>query len=225
MLGILYQSGFIQFHDSKEITTQKEVAKSLPEKKPVMESQLQTSSQSVTPTAPAVNPVPTANSKLASQDWGTILSAHSKTNIRQERSITSKITGTLKPGQTIKADFLTDDWYAIFPLKETERNEAKAMGYVYAPRFSSSSSKMLYTLQIKAVRDISEAQGLIETLKKQGMNAGSGSINIPGKGTWYRIYIGNFTSKEEAIKFMNETNMKDRYPGSMVKQIEQVTSR
>jgi hypothetical protein len=37
-------------------------------------------------------------------------------------------------GRTGGADFLEDDWYAVFKPNETRRSERYALGYVYAPR-------------------------------------------------------------------------------------------
>lgn len=71
--------------------------------------------------------------------WGTIMYAEDKTNIRTKRSVDSKLRGYLMPGQTVKTDFLKDDWYAVFKITEKERSEKKALGYVYAPRLFKTS--------------------------------------------------------------------------------------
>ena len=71
--------------------------------------------------------------------WGAIMRAKGKTNIRTTRSVDSKLRGSLLPGQAVKADFLRDDWYAVFKITETERSEKKALGYVYAPRLFKTS--------------------------------------------------------------------------------------
>jgi uncharacterized protein YgiM (DUF1202 family) len=68
-----------------------------------------------------------------SSGWGTIIYPKSNTNIRTKRSWSSKLKGQLKTGQPIKVDFLQDDWYAVFPLTQKQRNLKKALGYVYAP--------------------------------------------------------------------------------------------
>jgi capsular exopolysaccharide synthesis family protein len=153
------------------------------------------------------------------QSWGQIFSIKEKTNIRSERSIESKIKGKLEPGQKIRGDFLKDDWYAVFDLNETQRDEAKAMGFVYAPRLADFMSEAPYSIQIKAVQDLKEAQEIIQAVKKLGMNAYSSSIDIPGKGTWYRVYIGKFDTKEKAMEFLKGKNIKQQYPDSMVKRI------
>ncbi len=75
-----------------------------------------------------------ANLGQASERWGTIMQPEAKTNIREKRSLDSHVRGSLMPGQKVRADFLRDDWYAVFDPEETERSEKKALGYVYAPR-------------------------------------------------------------------------------------------
>jgi hypothetical protein len=68
------------------------------------------------------------------EEWGKIMSSPAKTNIRAKRSIDAGITGQLKAGDRVSADFLQDGWYAVFAPDEQERLESKARGYVYASR-------------------------------------------------------------------------------------------
>ena len=74
------------------------------------------------------------------QDWGTILSARSKTNIRAQRSLSAEIKGTLQAGEPVKADFLKNDWYAVFRPDEKIRDEARALGYVRSPRLTAPAA-------------------------------------------------------------------------------------
>ena len=74
------------------------------------------------------------------QDWGTILSARSKTSIRAQRSLSSEIRGVLKAGDKVKADFLKNDWYAVFRPDEKIRDEARALGYVRSPRLTAPAA-------------------------------------------------------------------------------------
>jgi len=72
------------------------------------------------------------NTTIPTSEWGTIMYPKANTNIRANRSAESKLEGQLKTDQPVKVDFLQDDWYAVFPMTQTERNEKKALGYVYA---------------------------------------------------------------------------------------------
>ena len=69
-------------------------------------------------------------------EWGTVMYARSKTPIREKRSVKSRIKGHLTEKQAVRADFMKDGWYAVFPVKAKERNERKALGYVYNTRLS-----------------------------------------------------------------------------------------
>jgi capsular exopolysaccharide synthesis family protein len=163
ILGILYQTGAIQY-DVKNIfrwaespkpaieekktsqentqppasaiqTKPQEKSISIEEKKPVPEN-IQppaTAEQSAPPkdALPTQAAVPKATDD---KDWGVILYAKDRTNIRADRSINSRITAKLEPGQKVKADFLEDEWYAVFDPTETKRDEKGALGYVYSPR-------------------------------------------------------------------------------------------
>lgn len=65
-------------------------------------------------------------------EWGKLMAPPAKANIRAKRSIDSALKGQLQPGETVKADFLKDNWYAIFPVTEERRDESLARGYVLA---------------------------------------------------------------------------------------------
>jgi len=67
------------------------------------------------------------------EEWGKIMSATGKINIRADRSLQATINGQLEAGTQVRCDFLKDGWYAVFALGEKERYEYKARGYVYAP--------------------------------------------------------------------------------------------
>ena len=75
--------------------------------------------------------------RTLAQEWGTILTARSKVNIRAERSLNTEIRGTLKAGETVKADFLKNGWYAVFRPEEKIRDEARALGYVRSLRLAA----------------------------------------------------------------------------------------
>lgn len=88
------------------------------------------------------------------KDWGTIMYTRDKTNIRTKRSVDSRLRGSLMPGQTVKADFLKDDWYAVFRITEMERSEKTALGYVHAPRlFKAPLSET--TPELRKVEELS----------------------------------------------------------------------
>ena len=92
------------------------------------------------------------------QYWGKIKYVHSTTNIRAERSTKSRIVGQLTAGEKIKVHFLKDNWFAIFKVEETVRDEDWALGYIYAPLLKATPpgqkkplKKTISTLKYKIV--------------------------------------------------------------------------
>jgi cell division protein FtsN len=55
-----------------------------------------------------------------------------------------------------------------------------------------------YTIQAAAVRNGKDADREIQKLKKLGFPAYRSMAKVPGKGTWYRVRIGSYTSKSAA---------------------------
>lgn len=101
--------------------------------------------------------------------WGTIMYVHAKTNIRAKRSLDSGLKGQLQAGQAVKADFLKDDWYAVFKPAETRRSERYALGYVYSPRLFPT-------------REGEEAAAGVQKLK-----AGSDTVDVQVKSIRFKV--------------------------------------
>lgn len=67
---------------------------------------------------------------------------------------------------------------------------------VTPPASAASAGKGRFTLQLSAFQDRSEAEAMVRKL-----GAGHASVvatEIPGKGTWYRVRAGSFTTFQEA---------------------------
>ncbi len=73
-----------------------------------------------------------ATPECTAKEPGTIKQVDKNVNIRNDRSIKSKIIGQLLPGDRIKVNFLKNNWYAVFKLNQSAANEAQAIGYVFA---------------------------------------------------------------------------------------------
>lgn len=56
----------------------------------------------------------------------------------------------------------------------------------------------IYTIQAAALRRAADADRLVTKLKKRGYAAYRAVGKLPGKGTWYRVRIGEFQSREKA---------------------------
>ena len=86
--------------------------------------------RTVEPLKPAPEAKPAATPP---KSWGRVVVSAVRLNIRAQRSSESDLRGEVQPSETVKVDFLRDNWYAIFPVTEEQRNEGRARGYIYAP--------------------------------------------------------------------------------------------
>ena len=66
------------------------------------------------------------------------------------------------------------------------------------PPAATAAPPSAYTVQIAAVRTEEEARRYIDRLRQKGYAAHLEPTAIPDKGTWYRVRMGEFPSKEGA---------------------------
>lgn len=69
---------------------------------------------------------------------------------------------------------------------------------------AGSSKPKNFTLQVEAVRDGKEAVRMVVHLKKKGYAAFSSRTEIAGKGTWYRVRVGKFDSRDAAQRMLEQ---------------------
>lgn len=61
-----------------------------------------------------------------------------------------------------------------------------------------------FVVQVAAFRSSSISENEAGKYRNKGYNAFVEAAEIPGRGTWYRVRVGNFNSKEEALIFANK---------------------
>jgi len=79
---------------------------------------------------------------------------------------------------------------------------------------SSSSATGLYSIQVASFKEKSKADEKAGQVKKNGFQAEVVGINIEGKGTYYRVYIGRYNSMQQANAKLPAVSKK--YKGSFV---------
>lgn len=67
-----------------------------------------------------------------------------------------------------------------------------------------------YTIQVGAFQKEGEAKQTVNNLKSKGYPAFIKTAEVPGKGTWYRVRIGTFTTRVTAKLYAN--NLKNLEP-------------
>ncbi len=76
-----------------------------------------------------------------------------------------------------------------------------------------------YTLQVGSHRTIEEANSQVKELRGKGFDAFYLGVEIPGKGTWYRVGIGMYPSKEMADTSANNLKKTKEMPAFIVQKL------
>ena len=69
------------------------------------------------------------------------------------------------------------------------------------PPPTSPPAKGQFTLNVASFKEMAKAEEYRDELKAQGVDAFYWAIRIPGQGTWYRVSVGNFPTREGAEIF------------------------
>ncbi len=69
----------------------------------------------------------------------------------------------------------------------------------------------IYTIQVASFPEKASAEELVKKLKEKKWQAYLEPAEIPGKGTYWRVYVGKYSSKEQADKAL--VIFKSREPG------------
>jgi hypothetical protein len=73
-----------------------------------------------------------------------------------------------------------------------------------------------YAVQITALRDGEKARTISNQLRKDGLDARVAKADIKSQGVLYRILVGHFATREEALRYLRDKKIKDDYPGSFI---------
>jgi cell division septation protein DedD len=83
--------------------------------------------------------------------------------------------------------------------KESTKEKEKAAAVA-----RTNAKGPVYTIQAASVKDPKDADRLVQKLKKNGYPAYRVIGKVPGKGVWFRVRIGEYRSKSEALTMMNK---------------------
>ncbi|MEG8945633.1 SPOR domain-containing protein [Rosettibacter firmus] len=87
------------------------------------------------------------------------------------------------------------------PEIESEEYNFENERVVYKTIFTDGNK---YCIQISSWKEEYKAQNEVDKLKSKGHNAFYIKVNIPGKGDWYRVRIGYFSTLREAEEYLKE---------------------
>jgi cell division septation protein DedD len=74
-----------------------------------------------------------------------------------------------------------------------------------------------FTIQVRATQSLSMAKDTVAALKLQGHEAYREMVDLKEKGIWYRIFIGQFATENEAREYIRGKRVAVVYPDFMIR--------
>lgn len=85
--------------------------------------------------------------------------------------------------------------------QNTESQRPSRSPGAFAARGGSTSC---FTLHVESFKDPRTAARRVEALRAQGLDAFTGPADIPGKGRFHRVFVGEFQDRASAIAYLEE---------------------
>ena len=76
-----------------------------------------------------------------------------------------------------------------------------------------------YAIQIGAMSNRNAAEEIAEKQRKGGQQAYTVIVKRKDQGVLYKVYLGNFANKAEAVRFMKERRIKDIFPDCFIQEL------
>ncbi|OGP49900.1 MAG: hypothetical protein A2Y79_02875 [Deltaproteobacteria bacterium RBG_13_43_22] len=92
-----------------------------------------------------------------------------------------------------------------------------------APKTQSSVAPVRYSVHISSFRKEKLVEQAIEKIAREGLEAFGMAVQLPDTGTWYRILVGQYETREEAQNLANRLRENGLFPYSVVTSIPQRT--
>lgn len=118
-------------------------------------------------------------------------------------------TGVADSGS--KAAILEGQLLASFTGDSSSDAAPRTVSDSVKENLAASKPKGSFTVQVASSREKEDADGIAARLKKKGYDAFVVPADIPGKGKWYRVRVGVFSTKEEAASYADGLKRKERF--------------
>jgi cell division protein FtsN len=73
-----------------------------------------------------------------------------------------------------------------------------------------------YGIQVGAYPETAKAEAQANALRAKYPTARVEVIRIEGKGPWYRVLVGRFENRDDALRYLKDHRIGEAYPGSFV---------
>jgi cell division septation protein DedD len=98
----------------------------------------------------------------------------------------------------------------ILPVAETKLQAEEKP--ILAPPMRAGGG---VTIQVASFQDKARAEIVVNDLKQKGYQPVISSKELPDKGTWYRVFVGDFATEEETKSLLDK--LKESYKDSFIK--------
>jgi hypothetical protein len=89
-----------------------------------------------------------------------------------------------------------------------------------APPVETAAGAGNFTVQVGSYPDASQANERVSALRAVGFEARAAAVEIPKRGTWYRVQAGRFQTREEATRFGAQLRAKGAADNVIVAEVE-----
>ncbi len=91
------------------------------------------------------------------------------------------------------------DFYTLLPNLKVEMPDVETPAQLRQAEKPAQESPLVYILQAGSFKVTDQAEKLKATLALNGFESQIQTVKIPPNETWYRVYIGPFPTKSEAL--------------------------
>lgn len=92
--------------------------------------------------APSALPLLGEVASPSSVEWGELRVAKVTSNIRAQANTSSKIVGTLSPGDSVRVEPVPGGWYEVYKVPLVRRSDAKPLGFVFGRLLVPASTSL-----------------------------------------------------------------------------------
>lgn len=124
-----------------------------------------------------------------------------------------------KAAEAVKVDEAKAEQASKIEAQAAKAEEIKPAPVAVPQAAGSDESTGKFTVQVGSYNDVSEANGKVSSLRAAGFEARSVAVELPKRGTWYRVQAGRFQTREEAVRFGAQLQAKGVAAGAIVAEI------
>lgn len=178
-----------------KVKAQELIAKTEPKSaQPVQEKALEQQAQSATTNAVQTEPDQAVANNLAEAAQEPRSTALAQLSEQAKSILDDEVKAPAEQNNTV----MNADADAQNQDKQDEDKQGEDNVVAQNAELGGDSEASHFSLQVGAFPDAGSAQSLVERLSEKGYAVRIVSAEVAGKGTWYRVRVGDFTAREKA---------------------------